>query len=183
MSTSVGYSKQSEAQWRASRHIDDGGSGSGVLYSLWTVCLDETVRYVAGGQREEEMNKNMKAHLNMFSNHGAEIQTDLVKDSLQEQECLQSLRSVYPLLSRSSFVEGEYTPYLKNYAEEETISRNRPGSRDQAQRVLSSDNYGPSRRIGCSSLLISDDEEIVVPCVAKVLLLFYLNIAAYSNEI
>lgn len=68
------------------------------------MCLDEIVRCVAGREREEVKNENLKALFNKFSKHDDEILTDLVEEKVQDQGCAHSFISFHPFVTRSGFV-------------------------------------------------------------------------------
>lgn len=52
----------------------------GVVQPIWPVCFDETVSYMARGEKEEEMNGRMKTLLNVSSKYCFELLEDLQKE-------------------------------------------------------------------------------------------------------
>lgn len=57
------------------------------------------------------MNNDAKISLNIFSKHDIEALAYLLKESLQDQSCAQSMRVSHLSLSRSWFVVDRYTSY------------------------------------------------------------------------
>lgn len=55
------------------------------MQPIYTVCLDEIVRYPGRARLEEERNENMRALLNVLSKHGVKVLADVVNERLQEQ--------------------------------------------------------------------------------------------------
>lgn len=123
--------RQNDARFRMSAEI--GGSLKHVGHmgafkrmeravpQIKTVCLDEIVRSTAGGEREEDVNGSVKTLFTMFSKLAVLVLVDLLEESLQDQDCAQSLRSVQLSVSRNGFVAGRFTSHLKDYVKDENF--------------------------------------------------------------
>lgn len=133
MSTEPMTSSQSIVHLMFSRCMEEGGR---LLQPIWSVCLDDTVGYVARVGIEKDSNKNATILLNMFAKHGVELQADLVKERLQDQSYAPSFSSVYLSVPRSGFVALDYTACLQDYVKEENFISDRPELRNQFQRVF-----------------------------------------------
>lgn len=99
----------------------------------------------------------MTTILTIFSNHGFEVLADLVKKRTRNQGCAPSFLSDHLSMSRSGFVAGGHTPYLKDYVEERNFILDRPGSRNHVERIFSYEKFGPSRRMRNSFGLTAGD--------------------------
>lgn len=121
---------------------------SGVISEqIWSVCFDNIVRFVAGKEREEEKNENVKTVFNIFSKHGVELLVDLGKEILHNQICPQTVKSVQLSLLRSGFSAGGYHRSLEDYVKELNFILDRPEVRNHFQRVFGSENLEPSKRM------------------------------------
>lgn len=91
---------QSAVHRTAFKCMKEGGR---LVHLTWIACLDEIVRCVVCGKREEEVNENMDIILNMFSKNFFAVLVDLEKKRVWDQNCAVSLRSVHLSISRSTF--------------------------------------------------------------------------------
>lgn len=98
-------------------------------------------------RKEEQRNKNVRTFLIMFSKYDFELLADAVKKRAEDRGCAPHFRSFHLSLSRSAFVVGAYTPYLKDYLEEGSYIRERSELQNQLERVLACNKFGPSRRM------------------------------------
>lgn len=80
ISTQIGSSLQNVIHRRSSEYFEEGG---GFVQPIWTVCMDEMVRFVASAGIEGERSESMKTLLNVFSKPGVEKLADLVGARLQ----------------------------------------------------------------------------------------------------
>lgn len=113
--------------------------------------------------------ENLKVLLNMVSRHGSEVLTDAVKETLQDQCRAPRLRRFHRSVSRSGLVVGVYTLCVKDYVEEGHFIHDRPELWSQIRPVFDQNEFGRSRRMQNSFLLIdSDGEDGSVTWVARV---------------
>lgn len=73
-STEVVIILHSVVQRTASKFMEKIGA---LVQPIWTICLDEIVRFVTGVMREEKMNENVKTYLNKFSKQVVALLVDL----------------------------------------------------------------------------------------------------------
>lgn len=62
-------------------------------------------------------------------------------------------------MSRSGFVAGGYTPFSEEYVEDEIVIGDSLERRNKAQRVFGYENFGPSRTMRNSFVLIFGADE------------------------
>lgn len=119
----------------------------------------------------------------MFSKHGEEVLSDMVKERQPDQGCVQSFRSVHLSGSRGESVAGASTPRRKDYAEEKHFICDKLMSQNQVQGVLACDKSRPSRRVRNSfSLIAAECVERSELCIARELLLFRLKFETDSGK-
>lgn len=87
------------------------------MQPIWTVCLDDVVRYVVSVEKQKDNNKNVETLLNMFSKQSIDVVGSLLEEILQDQLCAKYLKRVHLPVLRSRFVAGGYTPCLVEYIE------------------------------------------------------------------
>lgn len=120
-----------------------------LVQPILTVYLDEIVRCVVCEEKRDEINKIVKTLLGMFSQNGIELPVDLLKEKLQGQYLVQSVKIVCLSVSRSRFAAGGYTSCLKDCVEERRFIRDIPELWSQVRHVLTCDNLGPSNKCYC----------------------------------
>lgn len=156
--------------------------GDGLLRMTWTVYLIEIVKCVINAVEEEERNENVATLLSMIAKHDIGVLTILAKESLQDQSCATSFRSVHLYVSGSVFVAGWYISCLEDYVEETYVTHDRPELRNQVHLVLACENFEPNIGMQNSFVLTSgDSKERSVLWLRKLQLRFRLNYQADSD--
>lgn len=122
---------------------------STILCQIETVCSDEIVGCVTGGERNESKKDNFKSFLKFFSSLAFifEVLLDLNKEWLQEHDCAYPWRSAHSYLLKSEILVVGYTLNLKYYEVERNFLRDRPKLPNQVQLILSNKISGPKKWI------------------------------------
>lgn len=56
-----------------------------IVKRIWSVCLDKSIRFVAGEESKEERSKNVKNSLDDFLKHWFEYSVDVLKEGLPDE--------------------------------------------------------------------------------------------------
>lgn len=108
---------------------------------------------------EEHKNKNMTTLPNALSKPGTKVLADLVKEILQNQGCVPSLRNGYLSLSRSVCVVVGYTTCLGNYVEQGDSIGHCPELQNHRHYVAACNKSESIRKIQNSFVLIAGNAE------------------------
>lgn len=103
------------------------------------------------------MNENVRTLLNIFSRHSDEMLVPLVEERLQDQDYVHSFRGGQLSVTRNRYVKGGFKLCVEYYMEAGNFICERSEWRKPVQSLILSAEFGPSKRMLNSFVLLAGD--------------------------